>query len=261
MMLSGYSERVRLEIFEAALTGYERQCDRADKGITPLHRPRDYKREERRRKKLLAKSTWYWPNDAVGFFPGTPGRELAKSIHKIVSEETERLGLTAKIVETCGINLKTLLVKTDLTGCPIPKPDCLYCESEVRGGSHTRRGAAYQGQCLICRDNNITATYHGETGFSAVKRGQEHRAEICKASASNAFAKHLDLHHPEKRGDPSNFEFKVIKTFRKPLDRQVFEGVRINHDQSDILMNSKSEFHQPAETRVTTTREVRSGGN
>ena len=40
-----------------------------------------------------------------------------------------------------------------------------------------------------------------------------------------------------------------------------FEGVRINHDQSDILMNSKSEFHQPAETQVTTTREVRSGGN
>ena len=102
MMLSSYSEKVRCEIIQSVLTGYERQCDRADRGITPLHRPRDYNKEERRNKKLLAKSTWYWPKDDVGFFPGTPGGELAKSILEIVTEETERQGLTAKIVETGG---------------------------------------------------------------------------------------------------------------------------------------------------------------
>ena len=148
MMLSGYNEKIRCEIIQSVLTGYERQCDRADRGITPLHRPRDYNREERRRKKLLAKSTWYWPNDAVGFFPGTPGGELAKSIQEIVTEETERLGLTAKIVETGGVTLRNMLVRSDLTGCPVPAPECLYCQSGVRGGSHTRGGAVYAGQCL-----------------------------------------------------------------------------------------------------------------
>ena len=79
-------------------------------------------------------------------------------------------------------------------------------------------------------------------------------------NVSNAFAKHLQVHHPDREGDPSAFEFKVIRNFKKPLDRQVYEGVRINKDSSEILMNSKSEYHQPAETRVTTTREVRNGG-
>ena len=194
-------------------------------------------REERKKKKLLAKSTWYWPKDAVGFFPGTPGAELANSLQKIVTEETERLGLTAKIVETGGRSLGNLLVRSDLTGCPIPSPLCLYCESGAGGGSHTRGGVVYIGQCLACRDNNTTATYHGESGFSAAKRGEEHKSDINRADLSNAFAKHLHIHHPEIERESSTFEFKVVKNLKKPLDRQVFEGVRINHDQSDILID------------------------
>ena len=158
------------------------------------------------------------------------------------------------------MSLKNLLVRSDLTGCPIPSPLCLYCESGAGGGSHTRGGVVYTGQCLACRDNNTKATYHGESGFSAAKRGEEHKRDIDNADLSNAFAKHLHIHHPERERDSSTFEFKVVRTFRKPLDRQVFEGIRIHHDQSDILMNSKAEFNQPAATRVTTVREVRSNG-
>ena len=40
------------------------------------------------------------------------------------------------------------------------------------------------------------------------------------------------------------------------MDRQVQEGVRITFDNSDEIMNSKSEYHQPGVTRVVTTREV-----
>ena len=103
-----------------------------------------------------------------------------------------------------------------------------------------------------------TATYHRELGFSAAKRGEEHKSGIDKADLSNSFAKHLHVHHPERERDSSAFEFKVVRNFKKPLNRQVFEGVRIY--QLDTLMNSKSEFHQPAATRVTTVREVRSSG-
>ena len=42
------------------------------------------------------------------------------------------------------------------------------------------------------------ATYHGELGFSAAKRGEEHKKDINKADLSNAFAKHLHIHHPER---------------------------------------------------------------
>ena len=56
MLLSGFNEKYRLEVIQAAVAGYEKQCARADSGGTPLHRPREYKREERVRKKKLAPS-------------------------------------------------------------------------------------------------------------------------------------------------------------------------------------------------------------
>ena len=65
---------------------------------------------------------------------------------------------------------------------------------------------------------------------------------------------HLQIHHPERVGDMSVFQIKVEQTFQKSLERQVFEGTLINNTKSDILLNSKSEFHQPAVTRTTTTR-------
>ena len=50
MKLSGHDAKFRLEVIQSAVRGYERQCDRADRGITPLHRPRSFEREKRRRK-------------------------------------------------------------------------------------------------------------------------------------------------------------------------------------------------------------------
>ena len=55
--------------------------------------------------------------------------------------------------------------------------------------------------------------------------------------------------------EPSVFSYKVEGTFRSCLDRQVQEGVRITLDNSDEIMNSKSEHHQPGVMRVVTTRE------
>ena len=71
---------------------------------------------------------------------------------------------------------------------------------------------------------------------------------------SNAFAKHLSLYHPDKVGDVDAFSFKSVKTFKKCLERQVYEGCMINRSTADIKMNSKAEWHQPSEIRVTFTR-------
>ena len=76
------------------------------------------------------------------------------------------------------------------------------------------------------------------------------RRDIEKRNVSNAFAKHLQLHHPDREGDPSVFEVIVVRNLKKPLDRPAFVGFRINLDSSEILVNSKSEYHQPAETRL-----------
>ena len=106
----------------------------------------------------------------------------------------------------------------------------------------------------------ITAKYHGESGYSAYHRTKEHIADIKNDDGRNAFAKHLQIHHPEHTGEPSSFTLKAERTFRKCLERQVSEGIEIANSDAEILLNSKSEFHQPAVTRIVTTREPRSCG-
>ena len=260
MMLSGYSERFRLDTIQSAVRGYENQCAAADAGIKPLHRPREFQSEERRKNKLLSKTSWYRPASAVGFIPATPGAELADEIQKIVTEETARVGLTAKIIETGGKSLKDHLVRLDLTGCFYPK--CYLCEAGDHGGSHTRSGAHYSGICVICEEQGKLARYDGETGRNGYYRSTiGHKKDIEKKNDENAFAKHLEKFHPERVGDPTAFKLKVESTHKKCLERQVTEGVYVSNSKADHVLNSKSEYMQPAVRRVTTTREVRDRGS
>ena len=202
-----------------------------------------------------SKTSWYRPADAVGFFPATPKRELANSIQKITEEEGKRIGIiNIKIYETGGVSLKSQLVRTDLTECVFP--DCMLCESGLRGASHSRRGAVYGAKCELCEKSGVLAEYIGETGDNAFHRSEEHKNDVRSKNTKNALAKHLEGHHQQNVADISAFKFNVHSTFSRALDRQVFEGTLISNSEADILMNSKAEFHQPAVTRIVTTREV-----
>ena len=177
-----------------------------------------------------------------------------------MTEETARLGLSAKIVETGGKSLQQQIVRLDLTGCFYP--DCYLCECGSVGSSHTRSGAHYSGTCVLCEENNKSARYDGETGRNGYYRATKgHKKDIIDGNNKNAFAKHLEAHHPDKVGDPTAFKLKVESTFKKCLDRQVTEGIYIHNSSADYLLNSKSEFLQPAVTRISATREVRNQGS
>ena len=117
----------------------------------------------------------------------------------------------------------------------------------------------YKGTCKICEEQNITASYFKESGFSGYYRSQIHKKEIIEKDLENAFAKHLQIFHPDQEGNPDVFKITVIQTFRKPLPRQNTEAVFIFNNNADIKMNSKTEFRQPAIPRITTTREPSPG--
>ena len=123
---------------------------------------------------------------------------------------------------------------------------------------NTRRGCVYEGKCKLCREDGLTATYYGESGRNAYHRINQHEKDIKNQNTKNAFAKHIQNKHQGYEKKSEIFEYRVISTHRSCLDRQVHEGVRITEDNSDELLNSKNEYHQPSVTHVTTTREVNS---
>ena len=254
LMSSGYPESFRLEVIQAGLKGFQAQCDRSDRGEVPLHRPRSFQRKERIKKKAITKTSWFRPYDSVIFVPSTPGAELASRYKRVLDHEFSRVNLRVKVVETAGVSLVQQLFKRDSTGCLVP--ECQLCVCDQPGASHTRAGAEYQGVCLHCAKNNVVTRYDGESGFNAAYRILQHKSDIEKNSQKWAFSKHLATDHPEHIGDVSSFSFRSVRTFKKPLDRQCFEGVMINRSDADIKLNGKAEFHQPSEVRVVMTRQT-----
>ena len=72
---------------------------------------------------------------------------------------------------------------------------------------------------------------------------------------TNAFVKHLALHHPDYQGDITNFDIQVVGLLQKPLTRQKTEAIKIQSSSATHKMNSKAEHRQPAMLRVRLTRE------
>ena len=139
-MLSGWSEAERYDCISAGLAGYKRQCKKSDSGEVPLYWPWEWERAERKKKKDMAKYTWYRPSNTVMVVPGTAGSELKKRVENIVTRKTAELGMTVRVVETGVVKIKDKLVKLDLTGCIFPT--CCACKSGLDGASHTRSGEA-----------------------------------------------------------------------------------------------------------------------
>ena len=59
MKLSGYNARYRESIFNSALKHWERRQHQDETGERPLHRDRDWNKEESRREKEKKVACWY----------------------------------------------------------------------------------------------------------------------------------------------------------------------------------------------------------
>ena len=147
-------------------------------------------------------------------------------------------------------------------GGPCPQGDCVLCLTNPgeRGGlRHHRSGALYTGSCVICpaeHGQQFTAVYTGETGDSAYIRTGQHHQSITRGDQTNAFAHHITEHHPERQGDIQVFRFRVERTFRKALIRQIWEAIEIHGSQATIILNSRSEWEQPSIDRIVVSREL-----
>ena len=257
MQRSGYSQEYRGEVVRAGVAGYERQVEASRRGTKPLYRPREWKKEERRKAKMLKKVAWYRPANCVTFYPATPRGELAKGINQILEEEGGRIGLALRAKEKGGVSLASRLVRADLkAGEPCGRPGCVLDRtSGGDGGPHNVPSVLYRGVCNLCGDTEEVGEYTGESGRSGFHRLKRHEKDVEKKDDRNAFAKHLALFHPEHQGDITNFNIKVVSTFKSACVRQKTEAVKIDSSTADHVLNSKAEHRQPALHRVVRMRE------
>ena len=233
------------------MTYYNKETERDRQGIRPLYRRKGYEAKERKKKKARLKSAWYKPHDAVLFIPPTPKGELQNRLKEVVKQQVGS-EMKVKIVERAGVKMRSILPGLgEEVDCG--RNDCAIHTTGGRGNCR-KEGVVYQGVCLTCEQNGTKSIYVGETGKSAYVRGRQHLLAIgdpLGKQNSNAFAKHIvETHNNEQ---DIKFRFNVIQAYRRPLERQVREGVEIIRAEADIMLNSKLDHYQPHMRRIAFT--------
>ena len=92
--------------------------------------------------------------------------------------------------------------------------------------------------------------YEGETGRNAFTQGIEHQQGLRQKSGNRALWKQCVLEHSSQEAD---FSMQVIQSHTSCLGRQAHETVRITRTKTEIILNSKLEFHQAPLVRVVAT--------
>ena len=247
MKIAGYGERYRENVLKQALSIYDKKWKDHREGVRPVFRPKGYEKEERKRQKEMKRRDWSKKGGGIApiFVPVTPRSELLKRLRK-VAEETEKEGIKFTFVEMGGRTIKSELQRSNPTATPgCMLPDCPCCREERgKGGQCHRNNVNYNVICKLCPKER-EAVYEGETARNLYTRMKEH---LSSGGESSSIMKHLEEKH---EGMEENFVARVTKTNRDCLSRQVREGVYISQQAaSGLLMNTKSEWHQPSLYRI-----------
>ena len=113
----------------------------------------------------------------------------------------------------------------------------------------------YSIACKKCKEGGVLAEYWGETARTAFERGEEHLEGMRNQDESNGLWKHSQIHHGGKLRR-EELEMKVVETHRSPLSRQIHEGVEIETNSAEIVMNSKAEWNQSRLPKIILNQET-----
>ena len=144
-------------------------------------------------------------------------------------------------------------------------------------GDHSTENVVYRGDCNTClekgassipdktgtpipvtvRKPGMKSSYWGETAKVLIVRGRQHTAAINKPQQNkdNAFSKHTTEYH---QGETPSYTMNIVKSFKKPLERQLFEGILIRNgaEKCDVLLNSKLDHYAPAVGKMTISSDI-----
>ena len=251
MYKAGYSEGYRKNILTHTLRIYDRMKNEECEGVRPLYRPKDWEMEKRIIDKKRKKNNWATKGGYTApiMVPSTPGGELARMLREVAETESTE-DVRFKIIETGGRRIKHQLQSSNPTatqGCT--DSSCIACQhGKGEGGNCRINNITYEVECLLCKgqEGGERSTYVGESSRNLFTRGGEHKSKYENHKDDSFLVKHQLEEH---QGAAAEVTAKVTGVYPDCLTRQIAEGVLISKSNT-VLMNTKSEWHQPPIWRV-----------
>ena len=233
MQFSGYDKKFRAEVVKSGIQAYNTMRTNDERKITPLHRPRKWRRKEREKEKRAKKENWYKKggNESVVFIPATPNGELKKRLTEKIKNSKVKL----KVVEKNSTTLKKVFQKARLQRAPCADESCSICKTDEKFMCR-QESVTYEIKCQGCGD-----LYIGETSRTAYTRVSEHMSAYEDRTENSVLWRHCREEHG---GEEQTFEVKVRKAFRGDATlRQIAESLDIR--QEAPRMNNKEEWSGP----------------
>ena len=116
-------------------------------------------------------------------------------------------------------------------------------------------GVVYTIICTLCEEEGRgMAVYYGQSGKNCYARGKKHLEDFKSGDNSHCMTIHAKVHHPNEQRMMSKFKMIPLRTYRKPLERQIKEALLINNSEVDILLNSGSEWWAGRVPRASVSR-------
>ena len=264
MKLSGHTPSFRGIVLKRVILKYENDLSNHTEGKKMMYRSQEERLKQKEvEKQSSSKDGWFRSDGATSTLtvPSTPNGALAEKVRENLSRGRQPAGTRTKVIESGGVLTNAGILKSNqfpITNCL--RADCVLCFQKDGEKPTTCQvnGIGYQGQCSRCPDKTM---YVGESSKTGYTRMKQHFMNYKTASEDKLPAlpeenerdpkswmwEHVREMHDgvvgvnEGKGD---FEMSVTGVFRKCLERQVFEGVRIQkcEDEGGSLLNSKKEF-------------------
>ena len=252
LKVSGYSERERKNILEGAVNTHLKLKDKETSGVRPYYRHKMTVKSVNK-KNSEYKNQWFKGRNnmfkTVMFVDATPNDELIKLLRKTEEKFMIDKQHRIKFVSKTGTKLIHMFQNKDpfLENCE--GNECNPCAASNKHSNELSYcktdNVCYSAKCITCDKEGKTKVYFGETARSLHIRSREH-TQLCKNKNKNSFMyKHMTSEHKNNVQDVE-FEFKVERKFRKPLQRQLFEAKCIEKTPATSSLNSKDEFNYQA---------------
>ena len=246
---SGYPATVRHQVIKTSINKWEKMCKDEDMGVRPIHRSRNWKAKVRRKEKELKVTNWHKnQRDQVSaplILDPTAG-SMTSDMKEVCRKFENLTDMRIVVQERAGASVKHLAKAEPLRNPTCQREDCFSCSTGGNGRCE-KNGAGYRIECLTCQRAGKSAIYEGETSRNSYTRGVEHLDALRLQDEENALWKHCLVVHD---GIEAEFSMTVVGIYRTPLVRQVSESVRIILTKADVVMNSKSEWHQAPLVRI-----------
>ena len=167
--------------------------------------------------------------------PATEGGGLESRVEQVVGRVPGPNGQTLRVIERPGPAIKQLLTRNN----PFPREGCQSVGCPLGGLECAEKcykeSVAYDIRCRRCTDPEVPSKiYIGESARSLFTRMGGHIGDLKSHMKSQSHKSWMGEHVREAHGGSWNkespheeWEFSLEGNFRKPLDREVNEFIRI----------------------------------